>query len=62
MEISFWTQIPICDFVIIETLIFNLGMWKEKWMVWGAGAYLSWCIQITIANTLDGDTVRFISP
>lgn len=40
MGISFWTQIPVCDFVIAEKLTFNPGMWREKLMVWEAGSDL----------------------
>lgn len=40
VEVSFWTQIPVCDFVIIEKLTFDPHRWKEKLIVWEAGAVL----------------------
>ena len=39
-EASFWTQIPVCDFIIIEKLTFNPHRWKENLIVWEAGAVL----------------------
>ena len=29
---------PVCDFIIVEKLTFDPGSWKEKLLVWEAGA------------------------